>query len=99
METARTHRTERDGLCRIRTRAGLAHQKAARCYKAEDCHGAPHPMGPPVISTRWRLLGTGGRNGSPASKQSLRIVNLETRKERALQARQEGPVFPGQGRD
>src|ERR1700694_2122505 len=97
MEMARTRRTGRDGLCRIRIRAGLARQKAARCCKAQDYRGAPRPMGPLVISTRWLLQGMGARNGSPASRQSLRIVYLEKRKERAIQAIQEGPAFPRRG--
>src|SRR5467141_1369071 len=97
MEMARTHRTGRDGLCRIRIRAGLARQKAARCCRAQDCRGAPRPMGPPVISIRWPLQEMDARIGSPESRQSLRTVNLETRKERAIQATQEGPVFSRRG--
>src|SRR5689334_18662122 len=95
---ARTPRKERDEFCRRRTRAGLAHQKVARCCKAEDWRGAPRPMGPREVSTQWPLPGMGVQNGSPASKRSLRIANLETRKERGLQAIQEGPVFPRPGR-
>src|ERR1700731_1586627 len=98
METARTHRTERDELCRIRIRAGLGRQKVARYCTAQDCRGAPRPMGPPVLSIRWSLKGMGARNGSPVSRQALRTANLGTRKEQGFQARREGLVFPKQGR-
>src|ERR1700682_4907331 len=97
MEMVRTHRTGRDGLCRIRIRAGLARQKAARCCEAQDWRGEPRPMGPLVISIRWLLRGMDARSGSTASRQSLRIVYLEKRKERAIQATQEGPVFQWRG--
>src|ERR1700687_3753187 len=97
MEMVRTHRTGRDGLCRIRIRAGLARQKGARCCKAQDRHGAPRPMDPLVISIRWLLQGMDARSGSPESRQSLRIVYLEKKKERAIQATQEDPVFPRRG--
>src|SRR5258708_35593445 len=99
MEKARIHRMERDGPCRIQIRAGLARQRAARCCTAEDCRGAPRPMDPRVVSIRWRLQGMDGRNGSTVPRQSLRIANLEKRKERALQATRESQAFPGQGRD
>src|SRR5712664_1488048 len=98
METAHTRRTERDGLCRIRIRAGLARQKAVRCCTARDCRETPRPMDPPVISIRWLPQGMDARIGSPASRQSLRIANLETRMGRGILAIQEGPAFPQQGR-
>jgi len=97
MKTARIHRTERDELCRIRIRAGLGRQRAGRCCTAQDCCGAPGPMGQLALSIRRPLKGMGARNGSPVSRQALRTANLGTRKERGFQARREGLVFPRAG--
>jgi len=88
-------RTQRDELCRIRIRAGLGRQKAARCCKAQDCHVAP---------LRW-VTGAfhstaPARNGCPNDRQrrgKLCELRILERKGAGASANEKS-VFPRQGR-
>src|SRR5213594_697635 len=59
-ETARIRRLAQDGPCRTRRRAGLAHQKVARCCTEEKSAERRRRSGQPVLPIRSTREGKGG---------------------------------------